>query len=76
MQGFDPQFDSWDRRILYEVTGSRLDQNDFRGEDTSSDEEDASKAGSMVSKQKKKGKKKAIDIEQLDQLMAALLDDD
>ena len=30
----------------------------------------------MVTKQKKKGKKKAIDIEQLDQLMAALLDDD
>ena len=60
LQGFDPQFDSLDRRILYEVTGMRLNAGEYRGEDTSSDEEDAANAGQ---KKKKKGKKKVIDIE-------------
>jgi hypothetical protein len=37
--GFDPENDPWDRRLLYEVTGMRLDERDYRGDDTSSDDE-------------------------------------
>ena len=37
MQGFDPENDPKDERMLYEVTGLRLDQALFRDED--SDEE-------------------------------------
>ena len=36
--GFDPESDFWDRRLLYEVTGARLDETEFRGDDTSDDE--------------------------------------
>lgn len=39
LKGFDPQSDLWDRRLLYEVTGMRLDDQDYRGDDTSSDED-------------------------------------
>ena len=38
-KGFDPENDPLDRRLLYEVTGMRLDEQDYRGEDTSSDED-------------------------------------
>ena len=41
-KGFDPQGDPWDRHLLYEVTGMRLGDQAFRGEDTSSDEDDES----------------------------------
>ena len=41
-KGFDPENDAWDRRLLYEVTGMRLDEQDYRGDDTSSDEDDES----------------------------------
>ena len=36
--GFDPFEDKWDRRMLYEVTGIRLDKNEFRESDTSDEE--------------------------------------
>ena len=39
-KGFDPQVDPWDRRLLYEVTGMRIDETDYRGDDTSSEEEE------------------------------------
>ena len=28
--GFDPMGDSWDRRLLFEVTGIRIDESDYR----------------------------------------------
>ena len=34
-QGFDPEKDYWDRRLLYEVTGERLNEAEFCGDDTS-----------------------------------------
>ena len=39
MAGFDPLKNLQDRRIFYEVTGLRLDQADFRGEDTDTDDD-------------------------------------
>ena len=41
IQGFDPEGDSWDRRILYEVTGIKLDENDY----TDDEENDTPCAG-------------------------------
>ncbi len=38
-EGFVPEEDPWDKRLLYEVTGLRLDDTDYRGDDTSSDED-------------------------------------
>ena len=40
LSGFDPEKDERDRRLLYEVTGLRLDNDDFRDQ-TSSEEEGA-----------------------------------
>lgn len=40
MAGFDPVDNLQDRRIFYEVTGLRLDEEDFRGELTSEDEDE------------------------------------
>ncbi len=31
--------DPWDKRLLYEVTGMRINEKDYRGDDTSSDED-------------------------------------
>lgn len=36
---FEPERDPWDKRLLYEVTGLRLNEQDYRGDDTSSDED-------------------------------------
>ena len=36
---FDPEGDPWDKRLLYEVTGLRLNEQDYKGDDTSSDED-------------------------------------
>jgi len=41
----DPDNDKWDRRLLFEVTGERLDESEYRGEDTSDEEQDDKKAG-------------------------------
>ena len=38
---FEPDEDKWDRRLLYDVTGIRLDQNEFRDSDTSDEENQA-----------------------------------
>ena len=35
---FDPTEDKWDRRMLYEVTGIRLDEDEFLESDTSDEE--------------------------------------
>ena len=32
---FDPENDKWDRRLLFEVTGVRIDEQEFRESDTS-----------------------------------------
>ncbi len=29
LDGFDPTEDAWDRRLLYEVTGIKLNQSEF-----------------------------------------------
>ena len=34
---FDPEDNKWDRRLLYEVTGIRLFDNEFRESDSSDD---------------------------------------
>lgn len=39
-RGFDPENEKWDRRFLYEVTGVRLDENEFRESDTSDDDKE------------------------------------
>ena len=38
-EDFDPARDYWDRRLLYEVTGVRLNDSEYRGDDTSDEEE-------------------------------------
>ena len=38
---FDPLEDKWDRRLLYEVTGLRLDEDEFLESDTSDEETQA-----------------------------------
>ena len=35
----EPENNSWDRRLLFEVTGVRLDESEYRGDDTSDEEE-------------------------------------
>ena len=35
----EPETSSWDRRLLFEVTGVRLDESEYRGDDTSDEEE-------------------------------------
>ena len=35
---FDPYEDKWDRRMLFEVTGIRLDEDEFLESDTSDEE--------------------------------------
>ena len=42
--GFNPSENAMDKRLLYEVTGRRLEESDFRGDETSSDE-DGDKTG-------------------------------
>ena len=37
-RGFDPECEKWDRRLLFEVTGIRIDDLEFRESDTSDDE--------------------------------------
>ena len=39
LDGFDPKQNVQDRRTLYEVTGMRLDREEFQHDDDSSDEE-------------------------------------
>ena len=39
----DPEDDEFDRRLLYEVTGRRLYESEYRGDDTSDEEEDDGK---------------------------------
>lgn len=34
-QGFSPDNSTWDRRMLYEVTGKRINPNEFKESDTS-----------------------------------------
>ena len=43
MNGFDPEHDDWDRRLLYEVTGIQLNPGEFR--DISDDDDDIVKFG-------------------------------
>ena len=38
LKGFDPHNSKWDRRLLFEVTGIRLDEQEFHESDTSDDE--------------------------------------
>ena len=38
---FDPTEDKWDRRMLFEVTGIRLDEDEFLESDTSDEEKSA-----------------------------------
>ena len=39
-RGFDPENEQWDRRLLYEVTGVRMSEQEFRESDTSDDEKE------------------------------------
>ena len=39
-EDLDPESDEWDRRLLYEVTGRRLNEAEYRGDDTSDEEEE------------------------------------
>ena len=41
----EPETDSWDLRLLYEVTGVRLDESEQRRDDTSDEEEGEEKKG-------------------------------
>ena len=43
MDGFDPEHNDWDRRLLYEITGIQLNPGEFR--DISDDEDDIVKFG-------------------------------
>ena len=38
LKNFDPMEDKWDRRLLFEVTGIRLDEDEFLESDTSDEE--------------------------------------
>ena len=38
MRRFDPDDDKWDRRALFEITGIRMEENDFLESDTSDEE--------------------------------------
>ena len=38
LKNFDPTEDKWDRRLLFEVTGIRLDEDEFLDSDTSDEE--------------------------------------
>ena len=38
LKNFDPTEDKWDRRLLFEVTGIRLDEDEFLESDTSDEE--------------------------------------
>ena len=40
LKGFDPVRDALDRRLLYEVTGLELVEDEFKGEDSSDSEAD------------------------------------
>ena len=40
LDGFDPNTNEQDRRILYEVTGMQIDINDFKGEESTESEDD------------------------------------
>ena len=37
---FDPHNEKWDRRLLFEVTGVRLDEQEFWESDTSDDDQE------------------------------------
>ena len=37
---FDPEDNKWDRRLLFEVTGVRMDEQEFRESDTSDDDKE------------------------------------
>ena len=37
---FDPENEKWDRRLLFEVTGVRIDEQEFRESDTSDDDKE------------------------------------
>ena len=34
----EPETDKWDRRLLFEVTGIRLNESEYRGDDTSDED--------------------------------------
>ena len=81
MQDFGPESNSWDRRILYEVTGLRLKDAEFRGDETSSSEDDYNTTINEPSRKStlrasKSKKRKVIDIDRLDRIMDSLLLDD
>lgn len=40
LDGFDPDLNEWDRRILFEVTGIRLRQSDFNTDESAESEEE------------------------------------
>ena len=48
LDGFDPAGNMQDRRMLYEVTGMRLDREDFQNEAHSSDSEGAEQAEELL----------------------------
>lgn len=74
-EGFEPEEDPWDKRLLYEVTGMRLDDTDYRGDDTSSDEDTSLLIKDKVSRvSRMKQSRKSIDMQKFDSLMEKLAD--
>ena len=71
---FDPENDPWDKRLLYEVTGLRLDQKDYQGEDTSSDDDaDLLTQGKMARVSRQRQIRQPIDMDQYDEIMNSLI---
>ena len=71
----EPETDKWDRRLLFEVTGIRLDDSEYRGDDTS-DEEDEDKKGWRNLFRNKSKVAQIANSEKNDQLMDTLIGDD
>ena len=78
--GFDPDESAWDRRLLYEVTGIRLRDQEFRGEDTSSDEEpapsEADEDDERLYTGERKTKRTTFDIDGFNEVLAKMLNEE
>ncbi len=67
---FEPETDPWDKRLLYEVTGLRLNEQDYRGDDTSSDEDAVLFTQDKVAQISQiNDMRKSFDLQKFDQLM-------
>ncbi len=76
-QDFEPEEDPWDKRLLYEVTGLRLNENDYRGDDTSSDEDaDLLTQDKVARTSKMKIMRKSFDLKKFDHLMQQLIENE